>query len=211
MDLYEMREEYISEKLNEKEVLPSPIDQFKLWFGEAAASKIYQPNMAFLATADSKGIPSGRIILLKEFSEKGFTFFSNYESKKGKQLSENPYAVIVLYWPELERQVRIEGKAEKLSPEESDNYFETRPVGNMLGAWASPQSKIITDRDWLEAEHNKFREQFKHGKIPRPGNWGGYALKPTAIEFWQGRENRLHDRIEYFLDNNSWKIRRLAP
>lgn len=211
MDLYELREEYIFEKLGEKDVLPSPIDQFKLWFGEAATSNIYEPNAAFLATAGSDGIPSGRIILVKTFSEHGFTFFTNYESKKGRHLIENPYATLVFYWPDLERQVRIEGNIEKLPPEESDTYFETRPVGNRLGAWASPQSRVITDRNWLETEHKKFREKFKHGKAPRPENWGGYILKPVAIEFWQGRKNRLHDRIEYFTENNKWKIRRLAP
>jgi len=211
MDLYELREEFISEKLDEGYIAANPIDQFKLWFGEAATVKIYEPNAAIIATADTNGMPSARMILVKTFSEDGFTFFSNYESKKGQHLSKNPYATLVYYWSELERQVRIEGRVEKLSPSESDKYFETRPIGSRLGAWASPQSQVIMDRDWLEAKHKEIREQFKYGEVLRPSNWGGYILKHYVIEFWQGRQNRLHDRIEYYLEEGKWKIRRLAP
>jgi pyridoxamine 5'-phosphate oxidase len=211
MDLFELREEFISEKLDEKDVTANPIDQFKLWFGEAATVKIYEPNAAIIATAGANGIPSARMILVKTFSEDGFTFFSNYESKKGQHLSKNPYAAIVYYWPELERQVRIEGKVEKLSPADSDKYFETRPIGSRLGAWASPQSQVIVDREWLEAKHKEIRTQFRYGEVLRPSNWGGYILKHYAIEFWQGRQNRLHDRIEYYQEEGKWKIRRLAP
>jgi pyridoxamine 5'-phosphate oxidase len=211
MDLFELREEFISENLDEKDVSASPIEQFKLWFGEAATVKIYEPNAAIIATADKKGVPSARMILVKTFSEKGFTFFSNYESKKGMNLSENPHATIVYYWPELERQVRIDGEVEKLAPAESDKYFETRPIGSRLGAWASPQSQVITDRQWLEAKHKEIREKFKYGDVIRPENWGGYILKPQFIEFWQGRQNRLHDRIEYYIEEGKWKTRRLAP
>jgi len=211
MDIFELREEFISEKLDEKEVFPNPIDQFKLWFGEAATVKIFEPNTAILATANMKGVPSARMILVKAFSAEGFTFFTNYESKKGKQLAENPLATIVYYWPELERQVRIEGIAEKLTPEDSDKYFETRPIGSRLGAWASPQSQIIEGRQWLDSKHKEFREKFKYGEIIRPENWGGYILKPNIMEFWQGRQNRLHDRIEYYKSEGKWKIRRLAP
>ncbi len=211
MDLYEVREGFISESLNENEVAASPIEQFRLWFGQTAVAKIYEPIAAVLATATKSGIPSARVLLFKNFSEKGFDFFTNYESKKGKELKENPNAAIVFYWGELERQVRIEGKVEKLSSEESDNYFETRPVGSRLGAWASPQSKFIDHREWLEKQHDEFRTKFKHGQIPRPAQWGGYRLVPVMVEFWQGRQNRLHDRIQYSLENNVWKIRRLAP
>jgi pyridoxamine 5'-phosphate oxidase len=211
MDLFELREEFITEKLDEKDVSANPFDQFKLWFGEAAAVKIYEPNAAFIATANKKGFPSARMILVKAFSEEGFTFFSNYESKKGKQISENPNATLVYYWPELERQVRIEGVVEKLSPGDSDKYFETRPIGSRLGAWASPQSQPIADRKWLEVKHKEIRDKFKYGEVVRPENWGGYIIKPCSIEFWQGRQNRLHDRIEYYKDNGKWNIRRLAP
>ncbi len=210
-DLFELREEFISEKLDEKDVSANPIDQFKLWFGEAATVKVYEPNTAILATSDSKGKPSARMILIKNFSEDGFTFFSNYESKKGQQLAENPYATIVYYWPELERQVRIDGIVQKLTPADSDKYFETRPIGSRLGAWASPQSQVIIDREWLETKHKEIREQFKYGEVLRPENWGGYILKTYSIEFWQGRQNRLHDRIEYFEVEGNWQIRRLAP
>jgi pyridoxamine 5'-phosphate oxidase len=211
MDLFELREEFISEKLDEKDVSANPIDQFKLWFGEAATVKVYEPNAAIIATADKNCIPSARMVLVKAFSEEGFTFFSNYESKKGQHLSANPYATIVYYWPELERQVRIDGKVEKLSSSDSDKYFETRPIGSRLGAWASPQSQVIEDRKWLEEKHQEIRQQFRYGEVLRPSNWGGYILKHSSIEFWQGRQNRLHDRIEYFLEKGKWKIRRLAP
>jgi pyridoxamine 5'-phosphate oxidase len=211
MDLYDLREEYISESFSENDTAPVPIDQFKLWFGEAASVKTFEPNAAILATANVSGFPSARVILVKAFSEKGFDFFTNYESRKGRELSENPKASIVFYWSELERQVRIEGTVEKLSAEESDGYFETRPTGSRLGAWASPQSQVIEGREWLEKAHTDFREKFKKGEIPRPDNWGGYRLVPIRIEFWQGRANRLHDRILYSLENNIWKIQRLAP
>ncbi len=211
MDLFDLKENIISERLSENEVASSPIDQFKLWFDQAALVKIYEPNAAILATATKSGIPSARVILLKGFSDKGFDFFTNYNSRKGKELEENPFAALVYYWPELERQVRIEGKVEKLSDNESDNYFETRPVGSRLGAWASPQSKIIEDRNWLEKKHNEFREKFKHGEIPRPKEWGGFRIVPSSIEFWQGRQNRLHDRILYSFENKQWTIKRLAP
>ena len=211
MDLYDLREEYMAQSLSESDVLASPIEQFKIWFGEAANVKIYEPNALILATADKNGIPSARVVLLKAFSEKGFDFFSNYDSRKGNHFNENPNAAMVFYWSELERQVRIEGDVERLSNGESDKYFESRPIGSRLGAWASPQSRVITDRDWLEENHKIVREKFKHGQVPRPENWGGYRLVPHQVEFWQGRPNRLHDRIEYIFQNNFWAIQRLAP
>ena len=211
MDSFELREEYTSEIFDEKNVHKSPFEQFKNWFDEATKAKIFEPNAMALASVDLNGAPSVRMILMKTFDEKGITFFSNYESKKGQQFIKNPNVAVLFYWEELERQVRIEGKVEKLSPEGSDKYFETRPVGSRLGAWASPQSTIIADRNWLESKHNEFRQQYKHGTVPRPANCGGYILKPHSFEFWQGRQNRLHDRIEYILEKNKWNIRRLAP
>lgn len=211
MDLYELRDEITQKSLDEKSISSSPIEQFQIWFSEAQSAKLFEPNAMTFATATLNGIPSARMLLLKAFSDNGFTFFSNYDSKKGVQLADNPHAAIVFYWPELERQVRIEGIVEKLSPLESDSYFQTRPTGSRLGAWASPQSRVIEDRSWLEAKHNEFRQQHKHDEIPRPPYWGGYILVPGIIEFWQGRPNRLHDRIEYYRDGDVWKFRRLAP
>jgi pyridoxamine 5'-phosphate oxidase len=211
MDLYNLREEYMSHQLDFTNVDKSPIAQFEKWFKEATEVRIYEQNAAILATADAHGHPSARVVLIKSFSEKGFDFFTNYLSRKGKELQENPFASIVFYWPELERQVRIEGYVEILSAEDSDKYFESRPVGSRLGAWASPQSKVITDRSWLEEKHTETREKFKHGSVPRPENWGGFRLIPNMIEFWQGRQNRLHDRIAFFYENTQWNIKRLAP
>lgn len=211
MDLYELREKYIREKLEETIVPINPLDLFKKWYDQAKDVKIFEPNALALATATTEGIPSVRMLLLKGFDSNGFSFFSNYESRKAREIEENPMASIVVYWSELERQVRVCGKIEKLSGEESDKYFQTRPAGSRLGAWTSPQSKEITNRKWLEDAHFEFREKFKHGEIPRPANWGGYLLIPNSIEFWQGRDNRLHDRIEYYLSNKIWKTRRLAP
>lgn len=211
MDFYELREKYIGEELDISNVpANNPYTLFQKWYNQAREVNIYEPNAFVLATA-AKNAPSARMLLLKDFNDLGFSFFTNYESRKANELAENPNAAMVFFWSELERQVRIVGKAEKLGPEVSDQYFQTRPVGSRLGAWASPQSKEIEDREWLIEKHNEFREKFKHGEIPRPQNWGGYFLKPFSIEFWQGRINRLHDRIEYCFLNDSWHIRRLAP
>jgi pyridoxamine 5'-phosphate oxidase len=211
MDFYDIRNEYMLKTLDEADVSKSPFKQMNEWMGEAISSKIYEPNVMTLATADKNGKPSARMVLLKSFDEKGFVFFTNYESKKGNQLTDNPYAALIFYWSELERQVRIEGTVEKLISAESDKYFKTRPAGSRLGAWASPQSKYIPNRTYLENLHFKFREKFRNDKIPRPDNWGGYILKANLFEFWQGRANRLHDRIEYLWEQNSWTIKRLAP
>jgi pyridoxamine 5'-phosphate oxidase len=211
MDLYELRNEYMLKTLDETGVNPSPIEQFKAWFEEAQLAKVYEPNAMSIATSTKDGIPSTRMLLLKSVNEKGFTFFTNYLSKKGKHLNENPNACLLFFWGELERQVRIEGVVEKLTAEESDKYFQTRPIGSRLGAWVSPQSEVISGRDVLDKKHHEFRVLHKHDEIPRPQHWGGYILIPYIIEFWQGRENRLHDRIEYYFDNDSWKTRRLAP
>jgi pyridoxamine 5'-phosphate oxidase len=164
-----------------------------------------------LSTVTSTGKPSSRIVLLKGYDEEGFVFFTNYSSDKGRQLMQNHFAALLFFWKELERQVRIEGVVSKVSEEESDAYFNSRPVGSRLGAWASPQSQKISDREVLNNELMKFTEQFDQENIPRPAHWGGYRVKPTRIEFWQGRSNRLHDRILYEQDNDNWQISRLAP
>ena len=175
-------------------------------------SEIVEPNAMTLATASADGLPSARVVLLKGFDEKGFVFFTNYESFKGTQLDENPKACLVFFWKELERQVRILGVVSKLPEEESDAYFHSRPVGSRIGAWASPQSQVIQNREWLERTFDQRKVEFGEGNIPRPPHWGGYLVKPVIVEFWQGRFSRLHDRIQYTLqEDGAWKIERLAP
>ena len=165
-----------------------------------------------LATADKSGVPSARIVLLKGFDEKGFVFFTNYNSQKGNELAQNDKACLVFFWKELERQVRVTGVAEKITSEESIAYFNSRPDGSKIGAWASPQSLVVAGKAWLKETFDYYMERFKHGEIPRPPHWGGYRVKPYKIEFWQGRPNRLHDRILYTSEtDHSWKIERLAP
>ena len=176
------------------------------------ATEISEPNAMTLATASADGFPSARIVLLKGFDEEGFVFYTNYNSYKANQLDENPKACLVFFWKELERQVRISGIVTRVTEEESDIYFHSRPVGSRIGAWASPQSQSIENREWLEQVFEKKKEEFRQGEIPRPPHWGGYRLKPVIVEFWQGRFSRLHDRIQYTLDENgAWKIERLAP
>ncbi len=209
--IYEIRENIIQQELDEHKVPSDPFVLFKYWYDQAFEAKIFEPNAFALATADKNGFPSVRMLLLKSFENGGFTFFTNYNSLKAQHLQQNPNAAMVFYWSELERQVRIHGRVEKISSAESDAYFESRPVGSRLGAWASPQSQPIESRGWLEKKHFEFREKFARGPIPRPENWGGYRLKPVSIEFWQGRPNRLHDRIVYQAQDESWKIIRLAP
>lgn len=206
-----LRKDYRLKTLNEEDVAPSAIQQFSRWWNEAVASQIDEVNAMTLATATKDGIPSARIVLLKGFDEHGFTFFTNYSSAKGNTLEDNPKAALVFFWKELERQIRIEGNVEKIDGEDSDAYFNSRPPGSRIGAWASPQSQVIPSRHILEDNVAKYVEQFKDG-IPRPPHWGGYIVRPAKIEFWQGRSNRLHDRILYTLQpGNDWKIERLAP
>lgn len=207
----EIRNEYKSKKLSKKDVDPDPFKQFIQWMDEAIKSDVKEPTAMSLATAGRNLQPSNRIVLLKEIENGGFIFFSNYESKKGHQLIENPYGSLLFFWPELEKQIRIEGRIEKTSKEISDNYYLTRPAKKRIGAWASPQSKEISNRTYLEKLQDEYEKKFKGNPHIRPENWGGYILIPYAFEFWQGRPNRLHDRIEYYLDDNDWKIRRLAP
>jgi|SRR6516164_589070 pyridoxamine 5'-phosphate oxidase len=207
-----IRKEYRLNSLSEEKVGRDPFDQFGQWWNEALASEIDEVNAMTLATASNDGIPSARVVLLKGFDEKGFVFFSNYNSYKGRQLEENPRACLVFFWKELERQVRITGLVEKVSSGESDEYFKSRPEGSRLGAWASPQSEVIPDRHWLVENEKKFREKFDGSEIQRPRHWGGYRVKPISFEFWQGRHNRMHDRIQFSLEENgTWKIERLAP
>jgi len=210
-DISGLRKSYSQKSLSESDIDKSPIRQFDKWWQEAVASTIDEVNAMTLATASADGIPSARVVLLKGFSESGFVFFTNYESYKGKQLMENPKACLVFYWKELERQVRITGVVQKIPEKESDEYFQSRPFASQLGACVSPQSTVIENREWLEARYNELEKNSKNA-IHRPDNWGGFIVKPVIIEFWQGRPSRLHDRIEYTLqDNGEWKFERLAP
>ena len=210
-NLFDLRRDFTLKVLDENDLLPDPMELFKLWLDEAISVKVMEPNAMNLATADKDGRPSSRIVLLKQLRPDGFVFFTNYASKKAKQINENKYCALNFVWHELERQVRVEGIVGKVSETESDSYFEMRPAKSKLGAWASPQSKVIPDRSYLEQLMVNFTLRFKGAEIPRPQNWGGYILKPHLIEFWQGRSNRLHDRIQYLLTEKGWHMERLAP
>jgi pyridoxamine 5'-phosphate oxidase len=208
----DIRKNYSQKTLSENDVESDPVKQFDRWWKEAVASEIDEVNAMTLATASADGFPSARIVLLKDLSVDGFSFFTNYNSFKGQQLAENPKACLVFFWKELERQVRITGLIEKLSNEKSNEYFQSRPEGSRIGAIASPQSQVIPDRTWLDEHYQKLEQELKNTTMQRPTHWGGYLLKPVIIEFWQGRPSRLHDRIQYTLEENgSWKIERLAP
>lgn len=206
-----LRQDYRSAALAESDVDQNPFIQFEKWFKEALDAQLFEPNVMTLATADLSGRPSARILLLKGFDENGFVFFTNYDSKKGKELAENPQAAMVFFWGDLERQVRIEGTITKVEAEESTDYFHSRPKGSQIGATASTQSSVIPNREVLEERVAALTEEFSEKEVPRPANWGGYRLKPDLIEFWQGRSSRLHDRINYESVDGSWSINRLAP
>ena len=206
-----MRKNYASTPFDETHVNQNPIDQFEIWFNEAVYSKIEEPNAMTLATSSGDGLPNTRIVLLKEFDKKGFVFYTNYSSNKGKELELNPTAVLLFFWKELVRQVRIKGKVEKVSGEESEEYFHSRPRESQLGAWASKQSSEIPDRKFLEDKFQSLQKEYDGKEIALPSFWGGYRVIPFEIEFWQGRENRLHDRILYSLIESDWKISRLSP
>jgi pyridoxamine 5'-phosphate oxidase len=206
-----LRKEYQLESLLESTVDPDPYRQFQVWFDQAVAAELPEPNAMTLATATSDGIPSARIVLLKGVDPQGFVFFTNYTSQKGQELAANPRAAIVFLWIELERQVRIQGSIVKVPDAESDAYFRSRPLGSQLGAWVSEQSQVIADRESLEQRLAALQQQYADQTIPRPPHWGGYRLQPTNLEFWQGRRNRLHDRLCYRLAQGEWVIERLAP
>lgn len=211
-NIADIRKDYQMRSLSETDVDPDPIVQFNRWWDDVVKSELDEINAMTLATATVAGIPSARIVLLKSVSNEGFVFFTNYESDKGKELDENPLACLVFFWKELERQVRISGKVEKVSAAESDEYFNSRPEGSRIGAWASPQSKVIDSREFIERNITEYEKQFSGQDITRPLHWGGYIVKPAVIEFWQGRPNRLHDRIQYLKSGDgNWKLQRLAP
>jgi pyridoxamine 5'-phosphate oxidase len=211
-NIADIRKEYKLQTLSEKDVLKDPIDQFDKWWQEAVHAGIDEVNAMTLATASADGMPDARIVLLKGFDSKGFSFFTNYNSSKGQQLLENPRAALVFFWKELERQVRISGLVALASEKVSDDYFNSRPEGSRLGAWASPQSEVIENREWLEGNEKKLRDKWADSSITRPPHWGGYVIRPVRMEFWQGRPSRLHDRILFSLQGNGqWKIERLAP
>lgn len=211
LSISEIRKQYSQKTLLEEDLAPDPVSQFRNWWEEAVASAIDEVNAMTLATSSVEGVPSARMVLLKGFSEQGFIFYTNYQSFKAQQLAENPKACLVFFWKELERQVRITGLVAKVSVAESDAYFSSRPLLSRVGASASPQSQVIPDRKWIEKVFMEWQEKAGEN-IPRPSHWGGYIVKPVIIEFWQGRPNRLHDRLQYTLEENgSWKIERLAP
>lgn len=212
IELAELRENYGIASLSEREIEKNPFMQFKKWMEDAIKQKIVDSNAMTLATVGIDGQPSARTVLLKQFSENGITFYTNYESKKANQIAENERVTLLFWWREMERQVRIEGKAEKTSTEDSKSYFHTRPKGSQIGAIVSPQSKPVVKEN-LEKLYDEMLEKYEsNDKIPFPENWGGYNIKPHLFEFWQGRPNRLHDRIQFELsDNNDWKMTRLAP
>jgi pyridoxamine 5'-phosphate oxidase len=208
----DIRKEYILHSLREEDVAENAMEQFECWWKDALKSEIIEVNAMTLATASADGLPAARIVLLKGFRDEGFLFYTNYDSFKGRQLLENPRACLVFFWKEIERQVRITGLVEKLNQEENDTYFKSRPAGSRIGAWASPQSEVIESSDWLLNRANQFDKKFAETGIPRPPHWGGYLVRPVTIEFWQGRPNRLHDRLLYSLqENGNWMIERLAP
>ena len=208
----DLRKEYTFQGLSETDVHPNPFEQFKIWFDQALFAQLPEPNAMTIATATTNGKPSARMVLLKDYDERGFVFYTNYESNKGQQLVENPWGAIAFWWAELERQVRIEGRVEKVSPAESEAYFHSRPKASQLGAWASNQSQVIDSREVLERRLQQLKEEYENKEVPRPPNWGGFRVIPTEIEFWQGRPSRLHDRLLYQRsDDGSWRIQRLSP
>lgn len=207
-----LRQEYRSHPLTKKKLKPDPFNQFKLWFNEAMKSEILEPNAMVLATASATGIPSSRTVLLKHIDASGFVFYTNYESRKARQLAENPHASLTFLWKELERQINVEGIVEKTSEEDSATYFAKRPIKSQISAWASKQSSILTDRAELEEAYQHYLNMYKDKNIPLPPFWGGYRIIPSRFEFWQGRPSRLHDRFQYILQGDGrWHIDRLAP
>lgn len=211
MSLADLRTEYARHGLTEAEAGPDPLALFHRWFGQALAASVPEPNAMTLATATPDGRPSARVVLLKVCDDRGLTFFTNYRSRKGRELANNPHAAVVFFWHAVERQVRVEGAVEQVTAAESDDYFATRPADSRLGAWASDQSEVIPGRDELERRHREFLARYPDGKVPRPPHWGGYRLVPAVWEFWQGRPGRLHDRLRYRRAAGGWVRDRLSP
>jgi len=211
MSIADIRRVYARARLDEAHVSPDPIAEFDRWFNQAREAEVPEPNAMALATAAPAGVPSVRMVLLKGYDERGFVFFTDYRSQKGIELEANPQAALAFYWGELERQVRIAGPVEKTSAEESAAYFRTRPLGSRLGAWVSHQSRVIPSRVELESGLREIKERFPTADVPLPPHWGGYRLRPEEVEFWQGREDRLHDRIRYVRDGERWRVERLSP
>jgi len=212
MQLPEVSKKYPQPGLRESDVDADPIRQFRRWFDEALAAGIPEANAMTLATATADGVPSARIVLLKDLNDAGFAFFTNYDGRKAGELAANPRAALVFFWGQLERQVRVEGTVERVSDAESDAYFRTRPLGSQLGARASPQSAVLPDRETLERRVAALEKEFAGREVPRPPNWGGYRVRPEVVEFWQGRPSRLHDRLVYRRQSGGgWKVVRLAP
>jgi pyridoxamine 5'-phosphate oxidase len=207
----DIRRDYGPGELTESEAGDDPFDLFRRWFDQTVAAGLPDPNAMTLATATADGRPSARVVLLKGLDDRGFTFFTNYDSRKGRELTANPFGALVFWWHDLARQVRAEGRVEKVTAEESDAYFATRPLGSRLGAWASRQSEVIPDRTFLEREHAALEVRYADGHVPRPPHWGGYRVVPDEVEFWQGRLNRLHDRIRFRRAGGKWVRERLAP
>ncbi len=212
MSLADLRKDYTLAGLLEKDLAKDPFRQFERWFQEAEAARLNEPNAMVLATATPDGLPSSRVVLLKGLDGRGFTFFTNHDSRKGRELAANPRASLTFPWVPMERQVIVEGKVVKISREESDAYFHSRPHGSQLGAWASPQSAVIADRKVLEDSLKAHEQKFAGQVVPLPANWGGFRVVPDSVEFWQGRRNRLHDRLRYRRGaDGSWHVERLAP
>jgi len=211
MPLADQRTDFVRHGLREEDADPDPFRQFQLWFDQAVAAGEHEPTAMTLATCSPDGKPSARIVLLKICDQRGLAFFTNFHSRKGRELANNPFAALVFNWPTLERQVRVEGRVELVSDAESDEYFATRPLGSRLGAWASEQSAVIPGRDELERQHRELEARYPDGQVPRPPHWGGYRVVPEIFEFWQGRPSRLHDRLRYRRVDDRWVVERLAP